>query len=205
MIIHNLQKINLIILFNLIIQLLCSCSNHEILVKMNGSAQIKSHFFQLDEGVDSMQAQTFLNEIGIKKDTINFLKMFNECYSSSSIKNLTIEKKISDQYIINYNITNLDSLSKYLDPICGTSPIIHLTDSTFELIGSSGQADPEDDIGGYTNFLTFELKITFEKKIATFKSDQVFAKQINDNQIKIKSSVGEMNYNGKINHIKITF
>ena len=126
MIIHNLQKINLIILFNLIISILFSCSNHEILVKMNGSAQVKSHFFQLDQGVDSMEAQTFLNEIGIKKDTINFLKMFNECYSSYSIKNLTIEKKISDQYLINYNITNLDSLSKYLDPICGTSPIILL-------------------------------------------------------------------------------
>jgi len=97
----------------------------------------------------------------------------------------------------------VDSLGEFLDPLFGLKAKTSLTNRYFEMIGPTGNMNPEDEICGCTNTLTFKLKITFEKTIEKIETPNEYVKKLDNHSISIETSIGEMNFNGIGNYLKV--
>jgi len=164
-----------------------SCAIQEIRVNADGTATVNTSF-SLILAADSVV-------------TMNELYAY---YDSEVIEELNIGRDSSDA-VVTFLTREVDSLGNYMDPLAGYTPQTVLTDDYFELIGPMGDANWEDDICGCTNMLTYQLTLTFEKTIARIETENSYIKQLNAHQVLIDTSVGELNYNGVENRLKVYF
>jgi hypothetical protein len=131
----------------------------------------------------------------------NLKPLVYNCYKSSVINNLQIDTAKNEKITIVFDIDKIDSLGKYLSPLIPYPVIFKLTNNRLVITGSDGKSDPEDDIGGYTNLLTFKMNLKFEKTIKSIKTENSYVKWVDNKTIQIESSIGEMNYSGKLNQL----
>ncbi len=174
-----------------------SCSQREVLIKENGTAIVNITLFeQSNDEIDKMDSVTVSN------DSLKIL--FAENYDHPSIQNLKIEDYQTSTNI-SFSMTEIDSLGMFLDPLFGIVAKTKLTNRYFEMIGPKGDMDDEEDVCGCTNALTFQLLLTFEKTISKVKTKNTYIKQIDDHQVLIDTSIGEINFNREKNKVKIYF
>ena len=67
------------------------------------------------------------------------------------------------------------------------------------------QTTVENLIGGWTNGLEYRLNLKFEKSISRIETDNKYVKQLDNHQIFIETSIGEMNFYGIENKLKVFF
>ncbi|MFN8415251.1 MAG: hypothetical protein U0U66_02865 [Cytophagaceae bacterium] len=177
---------------------LLGCTSYDIIVKRDGSAHVTIVMdgtpaapTPSDDGFNDNDSLSFNN---FKPIVYNF-------YQSSLIKNLKIDTTKNERITIVFDIDKIDSLGKYLSPLIPYPVIFKLTNNRLFIIGSDGKSDPEDDIGGYTNLLTFKMNLKFEKTIKSIKTENSYIKRLDNNTIQIESSIGEMNYSVKLNQL----
>ena len=181
------------------------CSSHQILIKEDGTAHVEINIF--DQNNEDITSEDSLNNDYNKKDLGNYQLTINELYSSDIISNFqydTLSNKSNGEKIT-FDISYVDSLGYYLDPLFGTYYDFKLTFDKLIINGSDGKSNPEDDFTGMTDMLEIKATIFFEKEIKKIITQNDYVKKIDNNTIEIKTSVGEMNYNRIGNRIEIIF
>lgn len=195
------MKILLKTFLPLFVCLLFSCSEQSILIRENGTASVQLTFNSTGE--TTAQQDSLIANNGLENDTLISKDLFTEFYNNKLIKDLKINDEDTSRIQINFSIEEVDSLGKFLDPLFGLEAKTTLTNQYFELIGPSGNMNIEDDVCGCTNALTFKLKITFEKTIEKIETQNDYVKKLDNNTISIETSIGEMNFNGIGNKLKV--
>ena len=192
-------------IFLLLLFIVSGCSSHYILIKENGTAHVEISLFEQKN--DDLASKDSINNNYSKEDLGNYQLAINELYSSELISNFQFDSLNNGSNVerISYDISNVDSLGSYLDPLFGTYFDFKLTDDKLIITGPDGVSNPEDDITGMTNMLEIKAIIAFEKEIKKIITPNDYIKKIDNNTIEINTSVGEMNYNGIGNLIEIIF
>lgn len=192
-------------IFLLLLFIVSGCSSHYILIKENGTAHVEISLFEQKN--DDLASKDSINNNYSKEDLGNYQLAINELYSSELISNFQFDSLNNGSNVerISYDISNVDSLGSYLDPLFGTYFDFKLTDDKLIITGPDGESNPEDDITGMTNMLEIKAIIAFEKEIKKIITPNDYIKKIDNNTIEINTSVGEMNYNGIGNLIEIIF
>lgn len=196
-----MNRINCIVI-SVLVTLFCSCSSQEILVYNDGSALVKTHLFKIE---DANYADSILDKNGIEKEEILTIDQLKEYYKSDQIDNLILKVNEDNSIETSFLIKNVDSLGQYLDPFFGNSATIIHSEKSFIIIGSDGNANELDDVCGCTNLLSYELELKFEKPIKNLSTKNAYVNRINSNTVLIQTSIGEMNFNGFPNELKIDF
>ncbi|MDX1350615.1 MAG: hypothetical protein R3279_10230 [Putridiphycobacter sp.] len=140
-----------------------------------------------------------------KADFEGFDKAIHDFYSTEIISNYLYQSTTGNGGKISFDISSVDSLGSYLDPLFGTYFEFKMTANKLIIMGPDGKSNPEDDIAGMTNMLSINATIAFEKEISELITVNDYVKKIDDQTIEIKTSVGGMNYNDVGNKIEIFF
>jgi hypothetical protein len=176
--------------------------DHHIKVEKNGSATVSYnlHFVDSDSTNNSAQDTT---DLTVAKDSL--YRIFNSFYSSPLISNY--ECKISDELevSITYKISDVNQLGKFLSPFLNLPITCKHSKKTFTIDAGTGNANAEEDIGGYTNMLAFKLTIDLPGKIKSVENSSGLPISYNGNQFTMESSVGMLNYSGKRNLVVIRY
>lgn len=187
----------------LIVLLIASCTeDHHIKVEKNGSADVTYNLHFLNEDTtNSGKADT--TDITATKDSL--YRIFNEFYKDPLISNY--DCKINDdlEVAITYKIKNVDSLGKFLSAFQRNKIKCEHNKHSFTIDAGTGDADPEDDIGGYTNMLLFNLTIELPGKIKSVANSSGLPVSYNGNQFTMKSNLGMLNYSGKRNLVVVKY
>ena len=186
--------------------LITGCSTQIIYIKKDGTASVEIDFF---DTIDKSKSNTNEKDSALaidstefdKKSLGDYRKSIRELYSSDVITNFTIDTTANE--VIKFDIKYVDSLGIYLDPLFGTFFEFELTDDRLLIIGPDGNSDPEDDITGLTNMIPVYALLKFEKTIKNIVTKNKYVKKIDNHTIEIKTSIGEMNYNGIGNKVEI--
>jgi hypothetical protein len=174
-----------------------SCAVQEIRINADGTATVNTSF-------NLILAADLTDSLELAADSVVTMDELYAYYDSEVIEDLNIGRDSSNA-VVTFLTREVDSLGNYMDPLAGYTPQTVLTDEYFELIGPMGDANWEDDICGCTNMLTYQLTLTFEKTIARIETENSYIKQLNAHQVLIDTSVGELNYNGAENRLKVYF
>jgi hypothetical protein len=188
--------------------LLINCSTQTIYINENGTASVVINLF---DSIDKNQSVTSEKDATLaidstefdKKSLGDYRKSIRELYSSDIISNFIYDTTANE--IITFDIKHVDSLGTYLDPLFGTSFDFRLTKNKLLITGPDGNSDPEDDITGSTNMIPVYAILKFEKQIKSVTTKNNYIKKIDSQTIEIKTSIGEMNYNGIGNKVEIFF
>ncbi len=177
-----------------------SCSTHHIRINENGTAYVEISI--LEEGMTDLDS----TNVDYSDEDLEALDaQLTEFYSSEIISNYQYDPTDGTAGTIRFDIASVDSLGSYLDPLFGSSYEFRLTAERLIMIGSEGKSDQEDDFTGMTNMFSIHAIIVFEKEIRKLITVNDYVKQLDNYTIEIKTSVGEMNYNGIGNRIEIIF
>jgi len=190
------------------VSLLIGCSTQEIQINSDNSAHVKLVLFEFtEEFVEEDLDDEWEDEPLTIPDSmqLSFDKLKN-AYSSKLIKNLSINQsqKDSSSFVIEFDISPIDSLGNYLDPIFDQRFQTSMNNNSFTFVGSDGLQKIEEDVCGCTNLLTIKSTINFDKNIKKLETKNNYIKQTSTNQIEINTSIGEMNFSGIENKFIVT-
>jgi hypothetical protein len=180
-----------------------SCSeDHHIKVQKNGSATVSYNLhFSNEDTTNSGKADT--TDIAATKDSLYHI--YNEFYDDPLISNY--ECKINDdlEVAITYKIKNVDSLGKFFSAFQRNTIKCKQSKHSFTIDAGTGDANPEDDIGGYSNMFQFNLTIELPGKIKSVENSSGLPVSYNGNVFTMKSNLGMLNYSGKRNLVVIKY
>ncbi len=194
-------KYNILLLLSLVF---AGCSYH-ILIKEDGSAHVEINIFMNNN--EDIASKDSVADNYTKEDLGDYQLAIEEFYSSDIISNFQYDTTTDDENFerITFDISSIDSLGSYLDPIFETYLKFKLTSDRLIIMGPDGNSNPEDDITGFTNMLEINATIEFEKDIKQIITQNNYVKKIDNNTLEVNTSLGEMYYNGIGNRIEIIF
>ncbi len=188
-------------LFILIILIFFGCSEQKITIKKDGMAIVKMKVLTSATKDNDSMPSSVLQESS--NDSVNFEQVTLDFYNQTGVKKLKVVD--GQETEIMFQTENIDSLGYFLDPVFGLTAQTKLTNDYFEIIGSDGQMDPEEDIGGWTNGFEYKLNLVFEKSIKKMETENDYIKQLDSHNILIETSIGQMNFYGQENKLKVIF
>lgn len=176
--------------------------DHHIKVEKNGAANVSYHLHFADTGSTNNGAGD-TTDVTAAKDSLR--RVFDAFYADPLISNY--ECRINDDLdvALTYRISDVNQLGKFLSPFLNVPVTCKYSKRSFTLDAGTGNANPEDDIGGYTNMIAYNLTIELPAKIKSVDNSSGLATHYSGNQFTLKSSLGAMNYSGKRNLIVIRY
>ncbi len=175
--------------------------DHHVKLEKNGAADV-SYVYQFG-GKDTTSGQS-LDTAGMSVyiDTLVFLT--DSFYRSPLISNF--QRNITATgFELKYRISDINYLGEFLTPSKGTPLTFKRTRHSLTIDAGTGNADPEDDIGGYTNLITFKLTIEFPRKIRSVDNSSGLPFTFSANKFTMESNVGAVNYSGKRNLVVVKY
>ncbi|MES2761717.1 MAG: hypothetical protein V4677_05900 [Bacteroidota bacterium] len=184
---------------------LISCTeNYNVKIKGNGQADVSYELYYLNK--DSIK-QSYSTEKELKEAKDSLTKQYAQFFKNKLITNYRCSINNDLEVKISYTIKNVDSLGQLLCPMASPSHPIIFNYTSNKLIIDAGQGDSkaEDDIGGWTNGITFKLNVELPKKIIHVNNESAISSDYSENKFSITSSLGELNYSNKRNRITIDY
>jgi hypothetical protein len=181
----------------LVVGFLQSCvSVYDIAVDKKGAAHVdlQVKLVTEDGSFDEMRP----DEIDEAKQELDSI------YNSPVISNNQYE--FTDESIdISFDISTIDSLGSYISPLYPYPVSFTFNSESLVINGSDGELDPDTALGMYANFIQLEILFHFKKKIKAVECSDNLDIEIQKKSIKLKTTLGNMDFSGKQNSLTIMF